>query len=687
MKRLRAVDFSHRLPTCVCHKECVHVCVCFGVMYSTYQDRQELEDELYQEDEGDSDASEANSELEFHLYSQLHYSSNAGEVEEQEDRGEEAQGQDSQRLEVTERTTDVDGEQEHTGESRPTSPDISKLLQDLRARKKGEKRDKQKKEKSSLKGQRSSFFEEVIVIDSGPDVISISEGDTADEDESICALKARDLPQMQTSTPAHEGSQKRKRDLSGPVMVDSSSSKSDSEESESDSSGSSESSDSSDSECLENWMILGPGNQDGDRSISLNLEGGSDSDADGGEEEGRTSWVVSDKDKEAQIYNKDKGARITVQRMSNRYYTDKSVQCRNCNRHGHLSKNCPEPKKLSPCFLCGTPGHMVSHCPYKHCNNCGLPGHLYESCSERAYWHKQCHRCSMTGHFFDDCPEIWRQYHITTKAGLPVMQEGEDHGRSPAYCYNCSRKGHFGHACTQRRMFNGTYPSTPFINHYDTVDDINRRQNRIRMKVKDLKKNGFFLAGPGTPLTPGPPEKKQKVNNHNTPQQSTNNHKPGRGNHIFFNDNHDFNAPTPKKNKYNKYKPESTGSVKPWKPKRPVPNSRDPPARIILDEADDFPRGGSKAAGIDMKKKKKRKKERTQKIKPVSSETPNGRRRGRPDHLFGNGQTPGSDSKPEKAKRRKRNRAQRVADKKLAGQMYPTDENLFIIKQRKRKSR
>lgn len=62
-------------------------------------------------------------------------------------------------------------------------------------------------------------------------------------------------------------------------MVDSSSSKSDSEESESDSSGSSESSDSSDSECLENWMILGPGNQDGDRSISLNLEGGSDSDA------------------------------------------------------------------------------------------------------------------------------------------------------------------------------------------------------------------------------------------------------------------------------------------------------------------------------------------------------------------------------------------------------------------------
>lgn len=58
-------------------------------------------------------------------------------------------------------------------------------------------------------------------------------------------------------------------------------------------------------------------------------------------------------------------------------------------------------QKLSACFLCGTPGHLVSQCPNRHCNNCGLPGHLYDACSERAYWHKQCHRCGMTGHFFD----------------------------------------------------------------------------------------------------------------------------------------------------------------------------------------------------------------------------------------------------------------------------------------------
>lgn len=60
------------------------------------------------------------------------------------------------------------------------------------------------------------------------------------------------------------------------MTVVSSSSDSDSEmsKSESDSSESSESSDSSDSDGLENWMILGGGGQDGDQSISLNLEDG-----------------------------------------------------------------------------------------------------------------------------------------------------------------------------------------------------------------------------------------------------------------------------------------------------------------------------------------------------------------------------------------------------------------------------
>lgn len=59
------------------------------------------------------------------------------------------------------------------------------------------------------------------------------------------------------------------------VSSDSSSSESEWEESDSKSvsSEASDDSDSSDSDDLENWMILGRENQDGDQSISLNLEG------------------------------------------------------------------------------------------------------------------------------------------------------------------------------------------------------------------------------------------------------------------------------------------------------------------------------------------------------------------------------------------------------------------------------
>uniref|UniRef100_A0A3B4VJI6 Zinc finger CCHC domain-containing protein 7 n=1 Tax=Seriola dumerili TaxID=41447 RepID=A0A3B4VJI6_SERDU len=467
-------------------------------MYCTYQDREELEDDLYHEDDRDSEGSEANSELEFRLYSQLHYSSNAGEMEEQEGTGEKAEGQDSRQPEVTEKTADANGELEHTGESGPPSPNIS----------------------------------------------NSSESDS-EESESRS-------------------------------------------ESELDSSDSSDSSDSPDSDCLENWMILGRGNQEGDQSISLNLEGGSDSNT-------GVSRVY------AQIYNKDKGARIVVPRVSNRYYTGKNVQCRNCNKTGHLSKTCPEPKKLLPCFLCGTPGHVVSECPNKHCNNCGLPGHLFGSCSERAYWHKQCHRCSMTGHFFD----VSSLQH-PTKTGPPVKQHRQDNGRSPAYCYNCSRKGHFGHACTRQKMFNGVFASIPFINHYDTVEDIKRRQHRLKLKVKGRSHTDTNICS------------------------------------------------------------ESTGSVKPWKAKRPVPTSRGPlpTPKLIFDEADDFPRGGGKGEKLE----KKRKKNRMKKTMELPPEGHRGSRSHRPCWTT----------------RKRRNRDRRTADKKLSAPMYPTDENLFIIKQRKR---
>ncbi|KAM3864860.1 zinc finger CCHC domain-containing protein 7 [Diretmus argenteus] len=610
-------------------------------MYYSYQDREELEDELYREE--DSDGSEVNSELEFHLYSQLHYSSNTGEREEQEDGAKrENEGKGKDQLEA--KAKPGDGKWKDSEHSRPLSHNRKGLQKHLKGRTELEQKTKKLNEKKKVT---LKVFQEVIVIDSGPDVISISEDDT---DDGVCVIKGQKSRPLQSSTPAQQATQKKRSpDLGSVVNCDSSESEESGSKSESE----------SDSDGLENWMILGQDQQDGDQSISLNLEGKSDSNTDVDEDdEGR--WLVSSKDMEAKIYNKDKGARVAVHRMSYRYYTDKNVTCRNCNKTGHLSKNCPTPKVLS-CFLCGTRGHLVIDCPNKHCNNCGLPGHLYESCCEKAYWNKQCHRCGMTGHFLDTCPEIWRQYHMTTKAGPPEKRK-EDLGRTPPYCYNCSKKGHFGHACGQRRMFNGTYPSTPFINSYDTVTDIRHREHKIQLKVAHLKESGLFPTSSQTPLTPGPPKKRQKTNhysNHHQPNH-TSHHTPNhhKNNHIRFGEGKPWSATKPKTKADKRQQPRTSSSSKQWKPKRDVPTTRAPlpPAKPADDEESDFPRGGGQ------KRRKYNKKKSP--FKPQAST---------PDHLFG---------ASHQAKKKAGNKA---AKKSSAAEMYPTDENLFAIKQRKRK--
>lgn len=183
-------------------------------MYSGYQDQKELEDDLYQED-GDSDVSEVNSELEFRLYSQLHYSSNAGEMEELGDRGEEAECQGSQKLDLTTRSADDDREQEPRQNSLQ-SPNISD--QELNE-KRGSKCHK-RKISSIPKGRISPFsFEEVIVIDSSPDVISISDGSTSSDDIGVCALKGQDPQRLQTSTPAQQVTTELNVIIGNPVML------------------------------------------------------------------------------------------------------------------------------------------------------------------------------------------------------------------------------------------------------------------------------------------------------------------------------------------------------------------------------------------------------------------------------------------------------------------------------------
>ncbi|NXY09425.1 ZCHC7 protein, partial [Pteruthius melanotis] len=207
-------------------------------------------------------------------------------------------------------------------------------------------------------------------------------------------------------------------------------------------------------------------------------------------------WSISHKDLEAQISNY-----AGVRHSSTRYYkANKNLTCRNCDRPGHLSKNCPTPKKVPPCCLCAGRDHLQHSCPARFCLNCCLPGHYFRECLERAYWNKHCNRCDMKGHYADACPEIWRQYHLTTKPG-PIRAAGSSSERSVAvYCYNCSRKGHLGYECSERRMQGNTFPSSPFVCYYDDECDIRRRASRLKRKVADLQEAGLLPEQPETPL-------------------------------------------------------------------------------------------------------------------------------------------------------------------------------------------
>ncbi|KAK7929434.1 hypothetical protein WMY93_005829 [Mugilogobius chulae] len=560
-------------------------------MFSSYQHHEQLEDELYRDEEDDSDGSEADSELEFHLYSQLHYSCNAGEVSELEDKKKEMDENNTQDNHII-----TNGE--NLGHSSQSENCNRAEKKDTVQKEKEKKRTKNvKKDQSKSLRPVTTEFEEVIVIDSSPDVITLSEDDSSDETEGVCALKCRRIPKLCTSTPAQ---QVKKRGIDAAVPVNVSSSDSQSESEFQCVLGSSSS--SSDSDDLENWMILGRGQQEGDQSISLNLDG-----------------VLRAK------------------------------------------------QKVSSCFLCGTVGHVVSACPYKHCNNCGLPGHLFNSCHERAYWHKQCRRCSMTGHFLDDCPEVWRQYHITIKKGPPVIHQENSRGRTPAYCYNCAKKGHFGHECRMQRMFNGTYPSTPFINYYDTTKDLKFRQDRIELKAKGLKNNDIIPSVLQSPSTPGPPRKKQKTclekRNHRQKGVARQSYKTDlpASSHIFFSDTPESISQTSKQPKH-----KIVSVEKPWKPKRPVPQSRDslPRPKVVFDESDDFPRGGGEGEEVEKGKKGKKMKKNGQSLCWTDA-----RRQ----------KTNNNSVNQRKKKKTKK------ANTNMTNKMYPTDENLFVIKQRKRK--
>lgn len=155
-----------------------------------------------------------------------------------------------------------------------------------------------------------------------------------------------------------------------------------------------------------------------------------------------------------------------------RYYTPGKglphVKCYNCNEKGHLSQNCPQPKKISVCFLCGDVGHVKRFCPNELCFNCHEPGHMSKQCRKpRRRPFNRCNRCHVLGHIANDCPDRWRQYHLTTEVGPLVRPDRPVSSPSPVYCYNCGNQGHYGHECQEENATRTSELPLPFVVYYD----------------------------------------------------------------------------------------------------------------------------------------------------------------------------------------------------------------------------
>ncbi|XP_025893870.1 zinc finger CCHC domain-containing protein 7 [Nothoprocta perdicaria] len=431
--------------------------------YEDTEDTEVYEDELYHEES--SSEQSVDSEVEFHLYSQIHYSQDLGEIS---------------RLEINEEAdvAEVRGQSSVLPEKLHQDKNIVELPDD--------------------DDVQISDGHEIIVLSDTPDEDSVYRSKVKKSTNSVNLEKKCVLPGI--STPNHSKvvqsdaleavesvtrvSSQRKR-ASGKLSSIASTGTLQEVMVIDDSSNTEEESLISESDHVESWMLLEGSTDDKDEDILLNLEGCGTS---VGEGEADVDWSISNKDVEAQICNY-----ATMRRTNVRYYTaDKNVTCRNCSKPGHLSKNCPVPRKIPPCCLCAERGHLQNACPARFCLNCSLPGHYSKECLERAYWNKHCNRCDMKGHYADACPEIWRQYHLTTKPGPIKMASSHSEPSALVYCYNCSREGHFGYECSERRMHGSVFPASPFIYYYDDEYDIKRRANRLKRKVEELQEAGLL---------------------------------------------------------------------------------------------------------------------------------------------------------------------------------------------------